>query len=237
MMPPWQIKLVESQMIFDYDSYDFRRLLRRSFIALATGIAAVVICYVWVDRPVAYFIHDHEINQIRLFKWLTYPPPVTQAWSPLALALLMMRRARGPLNRWEFTLAAACVSLLVADQFRSSLGDVCGRYWPETWFDHNPSLIGNGSYGFHPFVAGDDLGSFPSGHATRILGFAAVWWLMMPRSRWICSAISLPMLLSLVAMNYHFVGDVIAGATVGGIVGAYAVACAKSIRTSDERAV
>jgi hypothetical protein len=30
------------------------------------------------------------------------------------------------------------------------------------------------------------------------------------------------MLLSLIGMNYHFVGDVIAGSFVGGIVGAYA---------------
>ena len=72
------------------------------------------------------------------------------------------------------------MSLLVADQFRTSLGDVCGRYWPETWFDNNPSLIGTGTYGFHPFAHGDDIGSFPSGHAARILGFAAVWWMAMP---------------------------------------------------------
>ena len=30
---------------------------------------------------------------------------------------------------------------------------------------NGPSLIGTGTYGFHPFQRGDDVGSFPSGHA------------------------------------------------------------------------
>jgi orotate phosphoribosyltransferase len=34
------------------------------------------------------------------------------------------------------------------------------------------------------------------------------------------------MLVSLIAMNYHFVSDVVAGSALGGIVGAYAVSLA-----------
>ena len=132
---------------------------------------AIAICYQWVDRPVAFFVHDRHVEKILFFKWLTYPPPIVQTWSPLVLALAMVRRAWGPLAHWQWTLFVACLSLIVADEFRTSLGDLCGRYWPETWFDNNPSLIGNGVYGFHPFQAGDDRGSFPSGHAARILGF------------------------------------------------------------------
>jgi membrane-associated phospholipid phosphatase len=119
-------------------------------------------------------------------------------------------------------LFIACVSLIVADQFRQSLGDVCGRYWPETWHDNNPSLIGNGAYGFHFFEVGDDTGSCPSGHAARILGFASVFWLVLPHGRWIYAIIAVPMLVALIAMNYHFVGDVIAGSVLGALVGAWA---------------
>jgi hypothetical protein len=35
------------------------------------------------------------------------------------------------------------------------------------------------------------------------------------------------MLVSLVAMNYHFVGDVIAGSVLGGIIAAYATHLAR----------
>jgi membrane-associated phospholipid phosphatase len=195
---------------------------------------AVVICYFWIDRPVAFYVHRHQINRFELFRFLTYPPPIVESFSPLVLALLMVRRAWAPFARWQSVLLAACLSLIVADVFRASLGDVFGRYWPETWFDHNPSLIGTGTYGFHPFARGDDIGSFPSGHAARILGFAVVWWIGVPRSRPLWIIVCPPMLVSLVAMNYHFVGDVVAGSVLGGIVAAYAVGLANLQASGNE---
>ena len=205
----------------------YRRLLGRTTIALAVTILSLLACYFWIDRPVAFFVERHQINKIQIFRWLTYPPPIAQTWSPLVLAALVVRRAWGPFARWQKVLLVSCLSLIVADVFRTSLGDGCGRYWPETWFDDNPSLIGNGTYGFHPLVHGDDVGSFPSGHAARILGFAAVWWLAVPRSRALALVVCPPLLVSLVAMNYHFVGDVIAGAVLGGIVATYSVQLAR----------
>lgn len=207
---------------------DDRGLLSRSCVALTIGFVAVVVCYFWIDRPVAFFVHDRGINQFRVFKWLTYPPPIVQTWSPLILVALLARRAWGSWPRWQLVLFAACLSLIVADQFRYSLGDACGRYWPETWINDNPSLIGNGTYGFHPFVHVDDEGSFPSGHAARICGFAGVLWIATPRSRWLLVLASVPMLLSLVAMNYHFVGDVVGGGVLGGVVAAWAARLARA---------
>ncbi|HVT28777.1 MAG TPA: phosphatase PAP2 family protein [Lacipirellulaceae bacterium] len=201
---------------------DFRLLLRRSFVAIAACTFAVVFCYYFIDRPVAFFVHNHRIARFEEFRWLTEPPPLVQSWSPLVLIALIIRRAGGPWRRWEHVLFLACVSVIVADQFRQSLGDLCGRYWPETWHDNNPSLIGTGAYGFHPFQVGDDIGSFPSGHATRILAFAAIFWLAIPRWRWFYPVLALPMLIALVAMDYHFVGDVIAGSVLGTIVATWA---------------
>jgi membrane-associated phospholipid phosphatase len=183
---------------------------------------AVVICYFFVDRPIALFVYRHEIPHVEEFRWLTEPPPLVQSWSPLVLIALVVRRAFAPWRRWQHVLFLACVSLIVADQFRQSLGDLCGRYWPETWRDNNPSFIGTGAYGFHPFQVGDDIGSFPSGHAARTAAFAAVFWLALPRGRWVYATVAVPMMCALVAMNYHFVGDVIAGAVLGALVGAWA---------------
>ena len=192
-------------------------------MSLAVCGLAVVLCYYFIDRPVAFFVHDHRIARFEEFRWLTEPPPLVQGWSPLLLVLLAIRRAFGPWQRWQRTLFVACVSLIVADQFRQSLGDLCGRYWPETWHDNNPSLIGTGAYGFHPFAVGDDTGSFPSGHATRIAAFFAVYWSTLPRARWFYAILAAPMLVALIAMNYHFVSDVIAGSVLGALVGCWSV--------------
>jgi membrane-associated phospholipid phosphatase len=201
---------------------DFAGLLRRTVIAVAACAVLVIICYYFVDRPVAFFVNDHRLPRFEELRWLTEPPPLVQGWAPLLLVLLAVRRGFRPWHHWQQVLFVACVSLIVADQFRQSLGDLFGRYWPETWHDNNPSLIGTGTYGFHPFQVGDDVGSFPSGHSARILGFASVLWLAMPRSRWPCVILALPMLVALVGMDYHFVGDVIAGSVLGAIVGSWA---------------
>jgi len=150
-----------------------------------------------------------------------------QNWAALVLTILIIRRACGPFLRWQKVLLVACISLIVADDFRISLGDVFGRYWPETWTHDNPSLIGTGTYGFHPFQRGDDIGSFPSGHACRILGFAGVWMVAMPGTRVVATMLSAPMLLSLVATNYHFVSDVIAGSVLGALIAMYAAHLAR----------
>jgi membrane-associated phospholipid phosphatase len=209
---------------------EYRRLLRRTVIIVTLCIAVVLVCYFWIDRPVAFFVYRHHINTIQIFRWLTYPPPEVQNWSALVLTILMIRRAWGPFVRWQKVLLVACLSLIVADDFRISLGDVFGRYWPETWTHDNPSLIGTGTYGFHPFQRGDDIGSFPSGHACRTLGFAAVWMIAMPRNRTVqivAIVLCASMLVSLVAMNYHFVSDVIAGSVLGGLVATYAAHLAR----------
>jgi membrane-associated phospholipid phosphatase len=199
------------------------RLFRGTIAAIATCTVLVIVCYYFVDRPVAYFVHDRRIPRFEELRWLTEPPPLVQSWAPLLLLLLAVRRAFGPWRQWQHVLFVACVSLIVADQFRQSLGDLFGRYWPETWHDNNPSLIGTGNYGFHPFQVGDDIGSFPSGHAARIVGFASVFWVALPRWRWVCVLLAAPMLVALVGMDYHFVGDVVAGSVLGGIVGAWVV--------------
>lgn len=205
-----------------FDGQQFLGLLCKTLVAVALCAVAVVVCYYFVDRPVAFFVYDHKTAKLDGLKWLTEPPPLAQSWSPLVLTVLAARRAFGPWKRWQLALFMACVSVIVADQFRESMGDLFGRYWPETWHNNNPSLIGNGAYGFHPFEVGDDVGSFPSGHAARILAFASVFWLAMPRSRWLCTLVAVPMLVALLGMNYHFVGDVVAGSVLGGIVGVWA---------------
>ncbi len=199
----------------------YQTLLVRSAVALACCTALVALCYFFVDRPVAFWVSAHHTNRFRFLVWLQDPPPIIQMWAPAVLAALAIRRAWGPFRHWEQTLLAALLSLLVAVQFEGSLKFCFGRYWPETWIHDNPSLLGDGEYGFHPFHHGMAFGSFPSGHMIRTLALAAVVWLASPRWRWACIFATLAVTIGLIGMNYHFVGDVIAGAFVGAFVGTY----------------
>jgi hypothetical protein len=55
---------------------DVRPLLRRSLSAIVACSMVVVFCYFFIDRPVAYFVHNHEIANVEEFRWLTEPPPL-----------------------------------------------------------------------------------------------------------------------------------------------------------------
>src|SRR6201982_176605 len=101
---------------------EYRNLLHRSLIVTGSCILAVVICYFWVDRSVAFFVYNHHINSIEIFRWLTYPPPEIQNWAALAMTMLIVRRAWGQFQRWQKVLLVACISLIGADNFRISLG-------------------------------------------------------------------------------------------------------------------
>jgi membrane-associated phospholipid phosphatase len=196
-----------------------KSLLKRSAIATLCCAALVAICYFFVDRPFAFWVHSQDFDRFRVLWWLQAPPPFIQDWSPAVLVLLFVRRAWGPFRRWELTLLAACLSLLVSAQFKDSLKYCFGRYWPETWIHDNPSLLGDGKYGFHPFHDDIAFSSFPSGHMTRTLAMTAVVWVAYPRLRWACVVASAAVAIGLLGLNYHFVGDVVAGSFVGGIVG------------------
>ena len=197
-----------------------RPLLRQSLVALVLGAVAVTLCYFFVDRPVAHFVHDRHVP-CDFLRWLTLPPPYLQVWAPAAIALVILMRAWGPLPRWGLVLLAAAVAIVLADQFRESLAYLAGRYWPETWTHDNPSLIGTGAYGFHPFHSGPAYGDFPSGHTARTVAVAAALWVGYPWWRWAAVLASAAVAIGLIGMNYHFVGDVVAGGVVGGLVGVW----------------
>ena len=120
---------------------------------------------------------------------------------------------------FQTTLLAVCATCIVAGMLKQLLKWAAGRYWPESWAHNNPSLIGNGAYGFHPFHSGRAYESFPSGHAAVTCAIMAVLWVSYPRWRWLYVLLAALVCVALVGMNYHFVSDVIAGAIVGSITG------------------
>ncbi len=54
----------------------YRTLLARTAVALAICVTLVVVCYFFVDKPVAFFVYRHGIAQTPTMKWFTEPPPL-----------------------------------------------------------------------------------------------------------------------------------------------------------------
>jgi membrane-associated phospholipid phosphatase len=183
---------------------------------------AVVCSYLWVDRPLAIWIHQHlAINPIRALA-----SPASNIPNPFILIGIctycivgVLAGSDRPLIMSWRTIAAASIALLAGEQIKTTLKWIFGRPWPETWHSNNPSFIGNADYKFHWLQGGTIYNSFPSGHMTAVCAVIAVLWLSVPHLRWLWAAFSVIAAFALVASNYHFLGDVIAGAFLGLTVG------------------
>lgn len=72
-----------------------------------------------------------------------------------------------------------------------------------------------GEIGFFPFTPGSAHASWPSGHTTTAFGFAVAIGLAFPALRWPLLAIAALVGYSRMALEMHYLGDVIMGATIG----------------------
>jgi membrane-associated phospholipid phosphatase len=185
-------------------------------LGFATTVVAVLVSVAHLDRPVALIAQD----------WFGGLPVVTafmltagffNALVIAVLALVALRRlARRPFGRADVVILLCDVSLLIGYAAKAALKYVFGRTWPK--YGH-PTLIHDGAYGFHPFHAGSGFESFPSGHMTATCALLSVLWIYYPRFRPLYAACASALATALVAGDYHFLSDVIAGSFLGASIG------------------
>jgi membrane-associated phospholipid phosphatase len=183
--------------------------------SFALMIVAVALSYVWLDRPIAVYVHG-EFQGVKALPWLTFIP---ESLAVLAVAIVIVmgwRVAIGRhLSRVESVFLVCGVSLTVAVAIKDQLKFAFGRTWPETWVNNNPSLIRNHVYGFNPFHGGQGYSSFPSGHTTAICAVMSVLWICYPKFRAIYALLIAAVAIGLIGADYHFLSDVIAGGFLG----------------------
>ena len=192
-----------------------------AFVATA---ALVILCYLYVDRPVAFFAHANTVPNRRYFDMLTRISEylfVAAAFGFVVFGLRALVTARW--HKWQAVILLCGIALAVAETIKDELKFAFGRTWPETWINNNPSLIGNGTFGFNPFHGGAGYNSFPSGHTTAVCTVAAVLWVAYPKLRplWILTVLAV--VVGLIGADYHFVSDIVAGAFLGTTTGWLAV--------------
>jgi len=186
--------------------------------AFAVMLAGTIVSYAWIDRPLAYFVHDHVTNKL-IFDLLQRIPDIFPALAAVTFAICAINVLIGRRRSHTETVALmASVSFAAARLVNTQLKFAFGRTWPETWIG-NPSLIADGVYGFNPFHGGEGFASFPSGHAVASCAVAAVLWLYWPRLRPLYALAVAAVFIGLIGADYHFLSDVIAGAFFGVLAG------------------
>jgi membrane-associated phospholipid phosphatase len=199
------------------------QLMQRTLMVLVTAVIVVTLCYFFIDKPMAFWVYQHHLAQYAFFRYFTYIPTLIIAIIPLIYVFFVIRFCYRANKSYDYILLTLANSVLIAAALKNSLKWVFGRYWPQTWTNHNPSLIHDNAYGFHFFHYGSAYESFPSGHTTIIVTVLTVLWLTCPRWRWLGLLAALLVITGLVAMNYHFVGDVAGGAALGYVTGFWVV--------------
>ena len=193
--------------------------LQNFCILLVIAGVVTIVCYFWLDQPLAFFLH-RNIADKTVFVWLqrfTVAFPLLSsfilAWC--GLWTLMDR----PFSRVRSVALTCSISFISTSLITSQLKYAFGRTWPNTWIESNPSLIQNGVFGFNPFHGGLGFASFPSGHAAAICSVMTVLWWSCPNWRPIYVACVAAVVFGLIGANYHFLSDILSGMFVGTSVG------------------
>jgi membrane-associated phospholipid phosphatase len=184
-------------------------------LAFGSAVAAIVICYLAVDRPLAWFAHDHLKHYAVFVHLQSIADPLVPAATVIALGLGGLVLAGRALARWQMTALVWAVSVLVTAVITSRLKIAFGRTWPETWTANNPSLIRDGAFGFNPFNGGTGFASFPSGHASVMCAAVTVLWIAYPRYRPVYALLVAVTVIGLVGANFHFMSDIVGGGLFG----------------------
>lgn len=193
---------------------DLAPLWRRWLLWLAATAIAVMLSVSYVDRPLAIFAQDWfgplQTDRVEGSSF------IGMLVLGVVATVLVRRAMRYRFERLDLIFLLTGTSLLVGDATKRSLKVVFGRTWPK--FSH-PSFLHDGVYGFNPFHVGYGYGSFPSGHMTAICALVSVLWICLPRLRPLYAACAVLLGFILVAGDYHFLSDVIAGSFLGTSVG------------------
>ena len=216
----------------------------RVALVAVSCVVLVVASIIFVDRPLATWVHEHlnggwllpySVNYqgrqlpVSIFMLMAAP---AEALGKAATGGLMIMGIAGIVGwrprHWGQILLAVCIAVVVAITMKEELKWIFGRTWPESWLQINPSWTRDHVFNFQFFHGWLGRASFPSGHMTIVAAAAAVLWNTCPRMRFINLSVATFVAAGLVFGNYHFLSDVIAGGYLGAAIGL--VACALILR-------
>jgi PAP2 superfamily len=179
---------------------------------LGLTFVGVTICIRWLDIPVALVFLANAHHPTRLESGLS-GTGMAAAEIFLIAGLTIVRITRGSLPEFAKAIfVASCASLLAFLANDHVLKLIFGRLTPSVLFQGVPNHVFN-------FFQGNRHSSFPAGHMVMATAFGVALIRLQPRTLPIAAILLCIGAIALVIGDWHFVGDIIAGAFVGGTVG------------------
>ena len=189
--------------------------------ALCGFILIEILLVVFVDRPLALFVHDLDTTHHQLIDFFrAYTDLGKSKWYlwPCGLAVLafaFLARGKDVPARYRhlcsyvgsralFLFATIGLSGIATD----ILKPLIGRARPIEFLHDN-------IYAAQPFSFAARWNGFPSGHATTAFALAVSLSLLYPRLRMLWLALGITLAASRVMVDAHYVSDTVAGSLVG----------------------
>ena len=182
-------------------------------VNLLSAIVIVLFCNCYADVYVANLVKKlYDSNEV----WARYTATVPDflllcvcVFTTASSACYLFRVKHEIFNRttWFFQLTACAIPLSYVLKFISKY--IFGRTNTRTW------LLNPDRYGFHWFQVSETTSGFPSGHMAVLTTLIAALWRIYPRYRFPYAIALVLLAVALIATNYHFLGDVVAGLYLG----------------------
>jgi hypothetical protein len=185
-------------------------------------LSALSVCF--IDKTLALHIHSYGIDQWLILSYITEYG--IQTYIFICIAMLFAAPNNLSVSQRLLLVVYTIVILLFAKWLRAELGIILGRSWPLTWAYSGPygSFISDNDANFHFLKSSTFKGSFPSGHSLAITLLCCSFYLAYKRYflLWFVPVILIP--VCLILLNYHYLGDTLAGVGLGLLLSYYGFA-------------
>ena len=179
---------------------------RHITIILLSAVAVICpVLYLYVDLPVAKYIHAHQPEMVRQLaqsftgagNWFLY------FLATVALIGWFVFKNKTVFIQSLFPLLAAAAAGIITTILKA----LVGRWRPKAYFQLD------GVYGFDPFHSAH--ASWPSGHSSSIMATMAAVAILFPKWRVPCFAVAVLIGSTRMALAAHYLSDVFAGLILG----------------------
>lgn len=213
---------LKSYLDKDFNSY-IGYLKKGTYISIFFWITAII-SIIFFDRSLSLYIFYKNIKNDYIPNYITVES-IYHFIIPLDLILIFLLPTKPKFGKKYCLIIYFVLITVLTDLIKTYLKIVFGRDWPDP--SSNPgkygSLIGDNEFGFHFLHSISWQGSFPSGHATFITVTSLTTYLITEKLKYFWIAVIVIMIVCILILNFHFLGDCLGGIALGVLMSYYGI--------------